>query len=140
MVMPVRARKPQSARVWPTAGLPAGTAPTRSRAPQRHLQVLDDLRPLVGTAEHGTELPGLVVLELEDRARLVVVRASEEVELAHAVDVLDHSHSGPCAVSKVNFVPTPGRRVSLSSEAFLVLSSVGGGKASGRFASTPSSG
>ena len=95
MVIPVRARNPQSARVWPIAGLPGGHRhPLDRQLSERHLEVLDDLRPLVGAAEHRTELARLVVLELEHRLRLVVVRAREEVELPHAVDVLDHGHAG----------------------------------------------
>ncbi len=90
-------------------------APRRHRHPldrqlsERHLEVLDDLRPLVGTAEHRTELAGLVVLELEHRLRFVVVRAREDVELSHAVDVLDDGHAGAVVGLERELRPDAGK-------------------------------
>src|SRR5262245_17619576 len=56
---------------------------------ERHLEVLDDLRPLVGAADDRPELARLVVVERDHGLGLVVVRAAEVVELALAVVVED---------------------------------------------------
>ena len=68
MVMPVRARKPHSASVLPIAGLPRDGHPLDRELAERQLELLDDLRPLVGAAEHGAELARLVVVEREHGA------------------------------------------------------------------------
>ena len=79
IVIPVRWRKPASASV-----LPDRWAARRHRDPldrqlaDRHLELLDDLRPLVGAAEDRAELARLLVLELDDRGRLLGGRPVEE--------------------------------------------------------------
>jgi hypothetical protein len=60
---------------------------------ERHLEVLDDLRPFVGPADDRTQLARLVVMELDDGDRLVVVLAAVVVDLPLAVDVLDHGQT-----------------------------------------------
>ena len=60
-----------------------------------HLELLHDLRPLVGSADDRAELARLVVLELDDRGRLLVVRAPEPVDLALALVVEDHGQPAP---------------------------------------------
>src|ERR671935_1691153 len=62
---------------------------------ERHLEVLDDLRSLVGAADHGSELARLVVVEGDDRGRLLVFCTTEEVELALAVVVQDDREAAP---------------------------------------------
>src|SRR5918995_4368773 len=56
---------------------------------ERHLEVFDDLRPLVGAAEDGAELTRLVVVEGDHGARLVVAGPPEPVELPLSVVVQD---------------------------------------------------
>ena len=91
MVMPVRWRNAHSASVFPIAGLSVGDGhPLDRELAEGHLQLLDDLRPLVGAADERAELARLVVLELDDRLRLVVVAVREPVELALALVVEDH--------------------------------------------------
>ncbi len=68
-------------RVAVSIGRPGSPTPGRP--------IGDDLRPFVRTSQHGTDLPRLLVLELQDGRRLVVTPTSEDVELACAVDVLD---------------------------------------------------
>src|SRR5918992_3655987 len=45
---------------------------------ERHLQLLDDARPLVRAADDGAQLAGLVVVEVDDRPRLVVAGTAGE--------------------------------------------------------------
>ena len=65
IVMPVRC-----AEAALREGLPDRRARVRDRHPldgelaERHLELLDDLRPLVGAADDRAELARLVVLEL----------------------------------------------------------------------------
>jgi len=90
-------------------------APRRHRHPldrqlsERHLEVLDDLRPLVGASEDGAELAGLVVLELEHSLRFVVVHTREHVELPHAVHVLDDGHAGAVVGLERELRPDAGK-------------------------------
>jgi hypothetical protein len=60
-----------------------------------HFEVLDDLRSLVGAADNDSELARLVVVRRDHRARLVVFRAPEEVELALAIIVEDDREAVP---------------------------------------------
>ena len=62
---------------------------------ERHLQLLDDLRPLVGAAEERAELPRLVVVQLEHDRRLLVAPAAVDVDLPVAVVVLDDGDAAP---------------------------------------------
>ena len=114
--MPVFARNPHSASVCPSSGLSSGTG-THSivSSPSAMLEVLDDLRPLVGAADHGPELPRFVVVEADHLRRLVVVIVTEEVDLADAVVVQDDREPPPSEVRKPYLTPIPGSRVSLSS-------------------------
>ena len=61
--------------------------PLDRELPERHLELLDDLRTLVRAADHSAELARLVVVEPDDRRRLVVMVVPEEVDLAHTVVV-----------------------------------------------------
>ena len=60
-----------------------------------HLELLDDLRALVGTPEQGAELARLVVVQLEHDGGIVVARTAVDVDLPVAVVVLDHGHAAP---------------------------------------------
>ena len=85
----------------PIDGLASGTGiHSIEELAERHLEVLDDLRPLVGAADHRAELARLVVVEADHRARLVVVALPEEVELALAVVVQDHRESAAAVESE----------------------------------------
>ena len=88
--MPVFARNPHSASVFPSNGLSSGTGnPLDRQLAECQLEVLDDLRPLVGAADHSAELPRLIVVEADHLRRLVVVVVTEEVDLADPVVVED---------------------------------------------------
>src|SRR5262245_48689985 len=54
---------------------------------ERQLELLDDLRPLVGAADDGPELARLVVVEPDHGGGLVVRSVGEEVDLPVAVVV-----------------------------------------------------
>ena len=90
IVMPVRCRKPHSASERPIAGLPSGTGiHSIVSSPERHLELLDDLRALVRAAQDGAELARLIVVESDHGTRLLVARVPEEVDLADPVGVQD---------------------------------------------------
>src|SRR4029077_15539367 len=56
---------------------------------ERQLELLDDLRPLVGPADDRAQVARLLVVETDHLRRLVVVLVTEEVDLADAVVVED---------------------------------------------------
>ena len=64
--------------------------PLDAQLAECHLQLLDDLRPLVGAADHRAQLACLVVVELDHRRRRVVGGAAIVVDLALPVVVEDH--------------------------------------------------
>src|SRR6185503_11445268 len=69
---------------------------------ESHLQLLDDLRTIVGTAEDRAELACFLVVQRDDGAWILVVAGAEEVDLAHAVAV--HDHRRPAAVGGIERV------------------------------------
>src|SRR4029077_20611198 len=98
--------------------------------------VLHDLRPLVGTADHRTELARLVVVEPDHCARLFVVGLPEEVELPDAVVVQDHGQPAAAVESEGELRPDAGKPRLTQVDGHLVSSLR---RATGRSPWTPSS-
>ena len=72
---PVRARKRAvGQRLARSRGSRPAPDPLDLQLAERELELLDDLRPLVGAAEDRAELAGLVVVSAITARRLVVAR------------------------------------------------------------------
>src|SRR5687767_13307450 len=65
---------------------------------ERHLELLDDLRAIVGAGDHRAELTGFVILELDDRRRVLVAGVPEVIDLAETLVVEDDRH--PASVGR----------------------------------------
>ena len=140
IVIPVRCAEPAAPRgFFRSPGSGRDRDPLDGELAERHLELLDDLRPLVGAAEDRAELARLVVLELEDCRGLLVARVTEDVELAGAVEVLDDGHAA-AVVGRERELRPDSRQARLSqllghSVSFRLIEA---GRGGGRFASTPS--
>jgi len=76
--------------------------PLDEQVAQSHLELFDDLGPLVGTPNDRSELACLIVVEAEHRTRLLVVRPAEVVDLAGPIVVEDDRE--PTTVSKAEAI------------------------------------
>src|SRR4029453_5270884 len=77
--------------------------PLDQKLAERHLELLDDLGPLVRPGEDGAKLPRLLCVEPKHCLWILVVLAAEVVDLADAVVVEDDGQARAVVRAKAVF-------------------------------------